>query len=209
MGVSSSCVSHWINGSNGIGSKNLRSLCEILKCEQEWLLSGKGEPDRIESPYKPVILWDSVEDLPEGDYTLVPRLDVTAAAGQGYENEDYPVHKEPVAYRTDWIKKSKAASTDLIVIEVKGNSMSPLINAEDTVLIDKSQCEVKNGQVFAFLQGNELRIKRLSRSGGKLIIESDNKTLPEYKYPEELDESELGNIRIIGRVVNRSGSGGL
>ena len=124
-GVSHVTISKWESGAHGARAENLHSVSKVLQCEPDYLLFGKGEPDRIESPYKPVILWDSVEDLPEGDYTLVPRLDVTAAAGQGYENEDYPVHKEPVAYRTDWIKKSKAASTDLIVIEVKGNSMSP------------------------------------------------------------------------------------
>ena len=159
--------------------------------------------------YQPVILWEDPEDLPEGEFVLVPKLDVIAATGEGYENDDWPTEEKQLAFRTDFISKSLAQSTHLVVFTAQGESMMPTIWDGDTVLVDLAQNTVANGKIYAFVHHKELRIKRLYQRQDRLILHSDNDKDATYRYDEEIPVSEMDAVKIIGRIVNKSGSGGL
>lgn len=192
------------SGGRDITEKTARKMEKSLSKYQ-------GEMDGINAVISNEIIcvsvWDSVEDLPIGDFVLVNFLDIKAAAGDGYENSEYPTCKKQIAFRTDWIIGSKAQSTNLICIEAVGDSMIPVITPGDTLLIDMGQTELVNGNVYAVVHDGMVRVKRLYRKETSIILHSDNEDNPKYLYPIEVKNDE--QLKIIGRIVNRSGSGGL
>jgi phage repressor protein C with HTH and peptisase S24 domain len=152
--------------------------------------------------------WEHHDALPSGEFVLVPRLDVTLSAGHGSEQvETHYNARQPDAFRADWIRKRRLKPNKLAVLYASGDSMEPRICDGDQLLVDTSQLEVIDGAVYAvWFEGGE-RVKRLyRRPGGGIVIRSDNTS----RYPDmTLGSDETAALRIIGRVINVSGGGGL
>lgn len=156
---------------------------------------------------EPILAWEHADDLPEGEFVMVPRLDVHLSAGGGREQVEIDLVKEnPQAFRSEWIRLMKLKPAKLAAMRAAGESMEPTIHDGDSLLIDTSQTNVVDGKVYALWYDGGERVKRLFRlPGGGLRIESDN---PRFRALE-VAAGELENVRVIGRVVHRSGVGGL
>lgn len=204
-------------------------LAMALECNLRWLKFNKGTKCKKDtvigiaeennssysveaikaSQFRAVTLWGHPSDLPEDEFILINQLDIKAAAGNGHVNSDWPTTKRQMAFRSSWVKKSKAQSNELVLIEIIGDSMLPTLAHGDDALVDLSQTDIKNGQVYAFVLDGEVKVKRLNKTIDKIQIESDNSADPRYRIPEEIPQSHIDDMHIIGRIVNRSGSGGL
>lgn len=157
-----------------------------------------AEPNQA-LPRVQIIEWENPEDLPDGEYVIVPRFRLKLSAGNGnHVTEELP--DAPLAFTTEWIKKKGARRSELCVVNATGDSMEPSICDGALLLIDTHSKQVTDGKVYALRYGDELRVKRLYRRyDGGLIIRSDNQT----KYPDEtLTPNELNeHIYVIGRVI--------
>lgn len=159
-------------------------------------------------PMSPILAWEHPDDLPEGEFVMIPRLDVTLSAGPGREQHvDVGFTKSvPQAFRADWIRAERLKPAKLAAMTAKGESMEPAIFDGDSLLIDTSQTEVQDGRVYALWYEGGERVKRLYRlPGGGLRIQSDN---PKH-LSIDIPPTQTDAVRIIGRVVIRSGRGGL
>jgi phage repressor protein C with HTH and peptisase S24 domain len=138
---------------------------------------------------------------------MVPRLNVHLSAGGGKDQVELDfVKQSPQAFRAEWIRERRLKPNKLAAMIASGNSMEPAIYGGDSLLIDTSQVEVADGLVYALWYDGGERVKRLFRlPGGGLRIKSDN---PDHGTIE-LGPDYAGHVRIIGRVVHRSGTGGL
>jgi phage repressor protein C with HTH and peptisase S24 domain len=156
---------------------------------------------------EPVLAWEHEDDLPPGEFVMVPRLDVRLSAGGGRDQVEIELVKEnPQAFRSEWIRLMKLKPAKLAAMRADGASMEPTIHHGDSLLVDTAQTNVVDGKVYALWYDGGERVKRLFRlPGGGLRIKSDN---PEFD-PIELGPEYGGHVRIIGRVVHRSGIGGL
>jgi phage repressor protein C with HTH and peptisase S24 domain len=154
-----------------------------------------------------ILAWEHPDDLPEGEFVMVPRLDVHLSAGGGHDQVEIELTKEnPQAFRTEWIRLMRLKPNKLAAMRASGDSMEPTIHDGDSLLVDTSQVDVVDGKVYALWYEGGERVKRLFRlPGGALRILSDNPRFP----PIELGPEYAGHVRIIGRVVHRSGVGGL
>jgi phage repressor protein C with HTH and peptisase S24 domain len=99
-------------------------------------------------------------------------------------------------FRTDWLK-SKGVTSDMILINVYGNSMEPELKDGDTVLIDTSRKEILAGSIYAVGIDDTIMVKRIEKHPGKLVLISDNK---DYETLD-LSQSEMDSVRIIGKIV--------
>lgn len=151
----------------------------------------------------PIIEWEKPEDLPEGEFVIVPRYDLHVAAGNGHVVYEEMEHEQGQAYRTNSIRKLGSKASNLMTVYAKGDSMEPSIYAGDALLVDRGQREVQDRNVYVLRYGHEIRVKRLfKRPDGGLRIVSDNTN----GFPEEVvTAAEMEHIEIIGRVVERSG----
>lgn len=158
---------------------------------------------------KPVAVLESGEE-PGDAYLQIPEYRVRFAAGNGRTALfDELTDCVPRTYRRDWFVRAGVNPANCKCFKVHGDSMEPMLFDGDSVLVNLAETEISNGKVYAIRYGDELRIKRLYRQlNGTIILHSDNPNhLPR---DEELTESQAAaHIAIIGRVRDKSGSGGL
>jgi SOS-response transcriptional repressor LexA len=152
---------------------------------------------------------DDDEDLGE-DYVQIPEHTVTFSAGPGRIPIVEEIQDSTLAtYRREWFQKQGIKPESARRFQVRGDSMEPLLHSGDTVLVNLAEVTILDGKVYALRYGDELRIKRVyKRLDGGIILHSDN---PAHRpQDEEIDpESVQEHISIIGRVRDKSGSGGL
>lgn len=155
----------------------------------------------------PILAWEHEDDLPPGEFVMVPRLDVHLSAGGGRDQVEIELVKgSPQAFRTSWIRDMRLKPNKLAAMTASGDSMEPTIHHGDSLLIDVSQVDVVDGKVYALWYDGGERVKRLFRlPGGGLRIKSDNPAFDTIELPPGYS----GYVRVLGRVVHRSGTGGL
>lgn len=156
---------------------------------------------------QPIMSWEHEDDLPPGEFLMVPRLDVHLSAGPGREQVEIEFTRAvPQAFRAEWIREMRLKPNKLAAMTADGESMEPAIFNGDSLLVDTSQNNVQDGKVYALWYDGGERVKRLFRlPGGGLRIQSDN---PRH-HTIELQPDQVEHVRILGRVVHRSGRGGL
>lgn len=164
-------------------------------------------PEPYYATLQPILAWDHPDDLPEGEFVMVPKLDVKLSAGNGHEQLEINLTRStPLAFRASWVREKRLKPSKLAAMTATGDSMQPGIFDGDSLVVDTSQTEVQDGKVYALWYDGGERVKRLYRlPGGGLRIKSDNPDHP----PIEVQPEKLEHVRILGRVVHRSGDGGL
>ena len=153
---------------------------------------------------RPIVTYESLEELPEESTVLITRIDVELSAGNGRETWHIE-EKEPLPFQADYIRRLDASPKHLVAAKVRGDSMEPLLFDDDTVVVNTADTRVPaNGKVFALVYAGELLIKRLFRlPDGGLKVVSDN---PKYE-PLLVPADQLEYVSIIGRIKYRSGMG--
>ena len=135
--------------------------------------------------------------VPESTYVEVPRLDIGASAGPGA----LPVGEESFdAFRFShrWLAEQGLSGSQLSAIKVEGDSMEPLLNNGDEILVDRSPRPFRDG-VHVVRLGETLMVKRVaSAGGGRLALLSQNLAYPPVNV-------EAQDVEIIGRVVWKGG----
>jgi len=213
VGVSRGAVQQWEKeGGTAPTRKNQPAVAKLLgmtvaELMGDTVISGGEIVEIAGSSLTPIFSWEHENDLPQGEYVFVPRLDIKLSAGGGKEQVEIDfVKKMPQAFRADWIRLKRLQPNKLAAMKVDGESMEPFIWDGETVIVDTSQNTVKDGKVYAMWYDGGERVKRLYRlPGGGLRIDSDN---PKHSSIE-VHADHLEGIRIIGRVVHKQGDGGL
>jgi len=158
---------------------------------------------------EPVVSLGSDDTHPD-DYIQIRESEVRFAAGNGRTaHYDELAESVPATYRREWFVKEGINPNNARRFKVHGDSMEPFLYDGDTVLVNLGETTVINNKVYALRYGDELRIKRVSKKlDGGLILHSDN---PNY-LPRDEDLTPAivqEHISIIGRVRDKSGTGGL
>jgi repressor LexA len=89
-----------------------------------------------------------------------------------------------------------ARGTQVFLLRVRGESMSPYILAGDQVIV-RSQNRLSQGDVGVFRIGEEITLKRYYQEGNQVILKGDQLEFP----PLILTDKELDTISILGKVV--------
>ena len=135
------------------------------------------------------------------EYDYIPMFDVEVSAGNGaaaYGVTDPAMH---LAFRKDWLKSRGLFAKDLNCVVARGDSMEPTINSKDTLLVDTSKNNPRDGQIYVIRSGDTLWVKRIQKQiGGSLLLISDNDTYP----PMSLTLADHPDIQVIGQVVQIS-----
>lgn len=141
------------------------------------------------------------------EFAHIPLHDAMLAAGGGHSNASEAII-ERLAFRRDWLKRIGVTASSARLARVHGDSMQPTMWPGDMILIDTKRKEPltrsrdardqRRSPVYALIDSGEARVKRIERpSEDALMLISDN---PDYA-PELRQGKDLGNIKIIGKVV--------
>jgi len=173
-----STLSHYIQGQTVPPIDKVAKIAQATGVSLDWLILGEGPPFRGDE-----------------EFVYVPRVDVRLGAGGEAEVFDAEP-KEVYAFRRDWLLQ-RGNPKDMRLAKVVGDSMEPTLKEGDLVLVDLSQKEIIQGQIYAVRLFNGLLIKRLQRlDQNRVRLISDNPVHP----PEERN-LESGEFEIIGRVL--------
>lgn len=103
----------------------------------------------------------------------------------------------------EWIKKnvkSYTATGNLCIVTGFGDSMRPMFNPGDPLLVDRGVTTVDVDAVYFFRVGQEGFIKRLQRIPGEGIIAiSENKAYRDWFVKHDMDFEVLGRVLKVWR----------
>lgn len=200
-------VYSWLSGrTKTLNSETALAICARYPVMLEWLVNGVGEPLPKAKPVLS-IPEDGDDTLFDEHFVVVKASNVQCSAGPGYEPTYEDLEEaEGRAYRRSWLQKHHLNPKDLKVFSVHGESMEPVLWDGDSITVDLSSKYIQNDKVYAFTYNGEYRVKRLRKmlDGGILVI-SDNPTW----QPEKIEAQDTEGLFIIGKVVDKSGTGGL
>ena len=112
-------------------------------------------------------------------------------------------HKEdPLVFREQWFRAKRLRAEDLRGMYVKGDSMSPELNNMDTVIIDITDIDPADGEIYACLYNEKLFIKRIRHNDKGLLLVSSNTEYPTIEVPSDVSSDKF---KILGRMVWRGG----
>ncbi|MVW72156.1 S24 family peptidase [Bordetella sp. 15P40C-2] len=130
----------------------------------------------------------------------IGRYDTGGRMGlSGVELRDQPGVIESLKVSREWLEKNVrgySQTNSLCVVTGFGDSMRPMFNSGDPLIIDSSVKAVEFDAVYFFRVGNEGFIKRLQRVPGKgLLAISENPAYRDWVIDETMD------LEVFGRVL--------
>lgn len=199
-GVSHPSVTNWFNGrTKELTSGNAMKAAVFLGVSVQWLTTGKGDMKSGS-----VTALHDEDTVPEG-FIEIPEYRVEFGCGDRCNPSFEEVSEsKPAIYRLQWFRDHGLNPAHCKRLKVSGDSMIPILFDGDSVLCDCSSKTIISGKIYAFCFGGSQRIKRLFiKLNGGLIVHSENPN----EQDEEIAPDEMDQFVLIGRVVDRSGSG--
>ena len=141
--------------------------------------------------------YNSIVKTRSADCVDVPRLPIGASAGSG-AIPDGEAAFDAFKFSRRWLLEQGLEAAQLSTIKVEGDSMEPLLNDGDEILVDRSDRPFRDG-IHVVRLGDTLMVKRVASAGaGRFSLLSQNLAYP----PVNVEADEL---EIIGRVVWKGG----
>lgn len=195
-------------------SSNLNAIASYFGVDPHALLTQAYSPGSAKHIRSAIRAYDveAVEDGGEvpDTHAAIEHMDFQLGAGNGSEVPVFAETKYPMLYRLDWFHRHRARPENVKSMGVRGASMERTVFDGDRIAVHLADRMVINDHVYALVLDGEAVVKRLFRHGpGGLRIVSDNPD--KALYPDILiPADELGErVSILGRVIDKSGAGGL
>ncbi len=134
-------------------------------------------------------------------FDLVPNVVAVAGYGESLETDDGTLGW--YAFRKEFFLRLGIRAKSCVLMMARGDSMEPLIKEGDTLLVDESQNEPRDGAIFAVGLGEALMVKRLQKIPQGWNLCSENMSSPPVPVTNEnLDQFRVyGRVRWFGRVL--------
>lgn len=203
-GVSPTAAGYWFADTNGINAEQARPVAEYLGVDPLWLETGDGQAlttdavlESIPGSKRVIAIEDDSDDL-----YRIPVVKLKLRAGMtGFQTEPEMTDGGTMGLSKHWVDRRGYTPSQLISMQVKGESMEPTFYEGDTVVINLADKKPVDNAVFAVNYDGEAVVKRMSRDAGQWWLMSDNLDQRRF-YRRQCRGTEC---IIIGRVVKREG----
>jgi len=204
IGIEKSTFNNYIIGKRVPKTTTILRLNTIFHVRSGWMLTGKG------SMYEGGVKGDD-------RFFFVPLMESRVTAGPEGEllceeiSDEYP-------FQQWWIQKLVGKDPQrqkaLCLVRVRGDSMIPTINPNETILVDTSEGErsqIRPGKIYLVRQPDGgVSVKRLvlNEKPGRpaLISMSDNPSFQPFEIELERDKGVtyyvLGRVRWVGKEID-------
>lgn len=202
LGVTTMAIGNLVK--NEVKKPRVMDIAMALGVNPQWLQDGTGE---MELDHNDLLNDSQVSPIEKDqDYsnTHIPldRFDIKLSAGNGSSVEWIPRKSEkPLLFPESWFKARKLTPNSCKAMYVRGNSMSPVLDNWDTVVVDTDDTEVIDGDIYALIYKDYFYIKQVVRTSSGVSLVSFNTEFD----PIEISEKDLIHLKIIGRKVWRGG----
>jgi phage repressor protein C with HTH and peptisase S24 domain len=172
-----------------LGSTAILEISEVCKINPTWLKHGTGEMLVNTYPIKTT--------TDDSDIAIPEYSDVQLSAGHGAIIENEKSNTE-MHFKKKWLEERRLTPDNSVVVYVRGDSMSPVMNDGSVILINTNETTIINGKYYALNFDSMALVKMLyKRMDGTVTVKSIN---PSYQ-DEEISSDNQNVLRIIGRVV--------
>jgi phage repressor protein C with HTH and peptisase S24 domain len=217
IGCSRGTVGNWESqeASEGVSSEYLLPVAAAYRVHPDWVTGASTDdrypwsPDRAKVRAYEVRAVEGDDDFDPTTELMVSEVDVLLSAGGGSVVPEFIETTFKMPFQAYWFDKFHAKAENVRIMKVHGTSMEPLLYDGDRVVIHLADKRIVDGRVYAVLLGEDAKVKRLFKlRDGSLRVVSDHqdKTI----FPDEIvPASDMGSVFVLGRVIDKSGSGGL
>lgn len=136
-------------------------------------------------------------EAPSHQIIMIPMVEARLSAGHGSFETDGTSERK-YSFRSDFLRR-KGKLSEMVLMRVEGDSMTPEVRDGDVVLIDQSQTAPKAGNIYAVGVEDMVYLKRVNAAPGKIILSSFNTEYPPFEIDTRGDLES--SVRIIGRVI--------
>ncbi len=179
----------------GLSQNELASLCNVHQTAVSQWENGRTSPDNDSLRILAGVLGVSVgaliggEDI--GGTVLVPVL--------GYVRAGIPMEAVEDILDYEEISADMASRGEYFGLKIKGDSMFPLFQAGDTVIV-RRQPDAESGEIAVVLvNGNDATVKKLIKKDTSILLVSENSAYEPMMFTK--NEIETLPVTIIGKVV--------
>lgn len=151
---------------------------------------------------------DGADGIDADREVMIEEVDVKLSGGPGAWIPEFIETKYKLPFQLAWFKRVGAKPSKCKLFRVRGHSMEPLLFNNDSALVNLADTDIVSDHVYAIAVGGEARVKRLFKiaDGVRIVSENPDKD----RYPDEtLRGDDVAQLLILGRVINKMGSGGL
>lgn len=204
-GVGKACIAadispptliRWKDGTSDPKLSNLSAFAKAAGVSLDWLIYGDNAELTHETHIK------STATTTDDNYCYIPAYDIEVSAGHGMFTAGTTQARKHMAFRQRYISQRGFEIKKLAVLFTKGDSMTPTIPENATILVDLRHKQALDGKVYVIRIDDRLYVKRTQwtpQAGGLRLI-SDNKQYDSFDINEK--DSAANNIEIIGQVVH-------
>ena len=187
-------------------SAHLTEIADILKVDPHWLATGKGAPNPDD--FVKNLLENATNPLLNESHNNEGRIwidvvNIKFSCGDG-ESIEFHFNEvlEQISFDERFFKRHHVKPENMVIAHATGDSMEPYIRADDMFAIDKSDTEIRDGDVYAVYFEGEAMLKQIFKEeGGTLVLHSLNN-----KYRDKTVSSTNGkSFKVIGRQFWRAG----
>jgi phage repressor protein C with HTH and peptisase S24 domain len=198
VGVSAPTITQWENGeTKKIEGTNLMKVCAVLEITPEWLMNDEG-PKRDVAPGFSPVTYSSPDDSRFYNIRKFAMLRLSAGVA-GVQLNDDENEVSTMGIDRAWADRHGYHESQLVAIEVRGESMEPSLYAGDTVVVNTADTRPVDGAVFAINYEGEALVKRLARDAGDWWLTSDNPD--QRRFHRKVCRGD--GCLIVGRIVRK------
>ena len=179
----------------GLSQSELAALCNVHQTAVSQWENGRTSPDNESLKILAGVLGVSVgtliggEDI--GSTVLVHVL--------GYVRAGIPMEAVEDILDYEEISADMASRGEYFGLKIKGDSMFPLFQAGDTVIV-RRQPDAESGEIAVVLvNGNEATVKKIIKKDTSILLVSENSAYEPMVFSKS--EIESLPVTIIGKVV--------
>ncbi|MCF6201835.1 MAG: phage repressor protein, partial [Hydrogenimonas sp.] len=162
--------------------ERIADFCAARKISINWLLYNQAPK--------------SLEESTEKYATIRYFRQINASAGTGALNWEESYETIRIDEATIELLGGRKHLKYIEALEVKGDSMEPLLQDGDLEAVDRSRVEIRDGGVYVVRIGEELFIKqiRIEKESGRLLCASFNDLYPEIR-------ADILEVHVIGEAL--------
>lgn len=218
LGVDASNVSQWKSGHRPIPADKAPAVAALIGTRPELISAAYASTaaaiatavsfNRVLIPAYEIEAVEDDEGFDASREVWVQGIDIEVSAGDGALVPEFIDTRYRQRFTLDWLRRVGAKPEDLRVMRVRGDSMERTVFDGDKVVLNMGDKKIVSNHVYVVLVGDEAKVKRLFRAAdGRIRVVSDNSD--KATYPDEYVDASSDRFLVIGRVVDKSGPGGL
>lgn len=175
------------------GRINNSKAAKFFGVSSDWLSTGYGDS----------VPRDSIAIESIRDEITIPQFNAVGAMGNGLILRDQSGVIESWHVSAEWLNKNVKVHSgvkNLVIVTGFGDSMRPMFNSGDPLLVDAGVTSVEFDAIYFFRVGNEGFIKRLQRIPGDGIRAiSENKGYEGWTIKPDMDFQVFGRVLKVWR----------